>query len=101
MIRTSVAFVRGTVIALALGLAPAAPPSAHAAAPAKAAAAKKKPVSIEERASNLKPGQWVWKPELASEGEIDIVVSIPLQLAYVFRGGTLIGAATVSTGAPG
>jgi lipoprotein-anchoring transpeptidase ErfK/SrfK len=32
---------------------------------------------------------------------VEIVVSIPLQKAYVYRGGTLIGATTVSTGMPG
>jgi lipoprotein-anchoring transpeptidase ErfK/SrfK len=34
-------------------------------------------------------------------GEVEMVVSIPLQRAYVYRGGTLIGVTTVSTGKPG
>jgi lipoprotein-anchoring transpeptidase ErfK/SrfK len=106
MVRTSVALVRGTVIALAIGLAPVTSLAAKAPAAAKAAAAKKAPVkkapvSIEERAASLKPGHWVWRPELAPGGAIDIVVSLPLQMAYVFRGGTLVGATTVSTGQPG
>ena len=49
----------------------------------------------------LAPGEFVWKPELASEGEVEIVVSVPLQRAFVYRGGTLIGVSTVSTGRPG
>jgi len=90
MIRTPV-LVRGSLVALALSLA-AAPPLA--AKPAFTA-------SIEERIDNLKPGHWVWQPERAPEGDVEIVVSLPLQKAYVYRGGTLIGAATVSTGRPG
>ena len=49
----------------------------------------------------LRPGEYVWQPELASEGEIEIVVSLPLQRAYVYRGGVLIGITTVSTGQAG
>ena len=90
MVRTPV-FVRGTVIALAMCFA-ASLSLAKPAAP---------PASIEERIDNLKPGHWVWRPELATDGPVQIVVSIPLQKAYVYRGGTLIGATTVSTGRPG
>lgn len=91
MVRTPV-LVRGTFVALAMCFASAQPLAAKPAAP---------PVSIEERVDTLKPGHWVWRPELAREGEVEIVVSIPLQKAYVYRGGTLIGATTVSTGMPG
>ena len=52
-------------------------------------------------ATSLRPGEFVWQPELASSGEVEIVVSIPQQRAYVYRGGTLIGVTTVSTGRPG
>jgi hypothetical protein len=52
-------------------------------------------------ASALSPGEFVWAPERAPSGEVEIVVSIPLQRAYVYRGGTLIGVTTVSTGRPG
>jgi hypothetical protein len=89
MIRTPV-FVRGALIACAICVTP----SLAAKAPAR-------PVPLEQKISNLKPGHWVWRPELAPAGPVEIVVSIPLQLAYVYRGGTLIGAATVSTGMPG
>jgi len=51
--------------------------------------------------SSLDPGEFVWQPELAAEGPVEMVVSIPLQIAYVYRGGTLIGVTTVSTGRPG
>ena len=51
--------------------------------------------------ASLAPGQFVWQPERASTGPVEIVVSIPLQLAYVYRGGELIGMTTVSTGRRG
>jgi L,D-transpeptidase catalytic domain len=51
--------------------------------------------------SELRPGEFVWQPERAPQGTVEIVVSIPLQRAYVYRGGTLIGVTTVSTGKPG
>src|SRR5688572_20521048 len=50
---------------------------------------------------SLDPGEFVWQPERAQEGAVEVVVSIPLQRAYVYRGGTLIGVTTVSTGRRG
>lgn len=49
----------------------------------------------------LKPGQFVWTPELAPEGPVVIVVSLPEQRAHVYRNGVRIGVSTVSTGMPG
>jgi hypothetical protein len=57
--------------------------------------------SIEARAQSLRPGQFVWQPERAQSGELEIVVSLPQQRAYVYRGDTLIGVSTVSSGQPG
>src|SRR5688572_3254237 len=51
--------------------------------------------------TSLRPGEFVWQPERAQQGTVEIVVSIPLQRAYVYRGGTLIGVSTVSTGRTG
>ena len=56
---------------------------------------------IVSEATSLRPGQFVWQPDAAAAGEVEIVVSLPLQRAYVYRGGTLIGVSTVSTGQPG
>jgi len=56
---------------------------------------------LDPSATFLKPGHYVWHPEASPTGAVKIVVSIPLQIAYVFRGGTLIGASSVSTGLPG
>jgi len=59
--------------------------------------------------NTLKPGQFVWFDEASAEpasyggtdGPISIVISIPQQLAYVYRGGMLIAVSTVSTGRAG
>jgi lipoprotein-anchoring transpeptidase ErfK/SrfK len=66
-----------------------------------AQAAAQTAVEAPAAASALRPGEFVWKPERAPAGDVEIVVSIPLQRAYVYRGGTLIGLTTVSTGKPG
>ena len=69
-------------------------------APVHAASARPA-VSAEASVESLRPGQFVWTPEAAPDGEVEIVVSLPLQRAYVYRGGTLIGVSTVSTGREG
>jgi lipoprotein-anchoring transpeptidase ErfK/SrfK len=50
---------------------------------------------------SLDPGEFVWQPELSTAGPVEVVVSIPQQIAYIYRGGTLIGVSTVSTGRRG
>ena len=50
----------------------------------------------------MQPGAFVWRPEGAPEsGPVSIVVSVPLQTAYVYRGEVLIGVTSVSTGKSG
>lgn len=50
----------------------------------------------------MKPGSYLWRPESAPQGgAISIVVSVPLQTAYVYRGEVLIGVTSVSTGKTG
>jgi hypothetical protein len=51
--------------------------------------------------ADLKPGEYVWHPELSPRGPIVLVVSLPEQRVYVYRNGVLIGASTVSTGKKG
>jgi hypothetical protein len=51
--------------------------------------------------TKLKPGEYLWLPEVSPQGPVVIVVSLPEQLAYVYRNGVLIGASTVSTGKKG
>lgn len=51
--------------------------------------------------SRLKPGEYLWVPEVSPRGPVVMVVSLPEQRAYVYRNGVLIGASTVSTGKKG
>jgi lipoprotein-anchoring transpeptidase ErfK/SrfK len=75
--------------------------AAPVAAQTPVAAQAQPAVAIEAEPGSLDPGQFVWHPEAAPAGAVEIVVSIPQQIAYVYRGGTLIGVSTVSTGRPG
>lgn len=95
MVRTHLHLVRGIAVALLLGVAPM--PSLQAAEPEPAEETE----SIEARLAALKPGGYVWEPERAEAGPVEIVVSLPLQRAYVYRGGTLIGGSTISSGRKG
>jgi hypothetical protein len=52
-------------------------------------------------AAVLKPGQFIWTPELAPAGPMVLIVSLKRQQAYVYRNGVRIGATTVSTGKKG
>lgn len=90
-------FVAGSVLLLAF--TPVCSAYAEVVGPA-AAAVETAPAAV-ETATALRPGEFVWQPERSPVGEVEMVVSIPLQRAYVYRGGTLIGVTTVSTGKPG
>jgi hypothetical protein len=58
--------------------------------------------AIEARAAGLKPGEYVWRDDAVERtGTVEVVISLPSQLAFVYRGGTLMGISTVSTGKPG
>ena len=59
------------------------------------------PTSIASSAADLQPGQYVWNPQVAPPGQLVIVVSIPEQMAHVYRSGVRIGVSTVSTGKEG
>ena len=49
----------------------------------------------------LKPGQWVWAPQIAPAGPILVYVDLGRQLATVYRNGVRIGVSTISSGRPG
>ena len=49
----------------------------------------------------LKPGGYLWAPQIAPRGPVTIVISLASQRAYAYRNGVPIGVSTVSTGAPG
>jgi len=46
----------------------------------------------------LKPGQYVWHDVPESAGPERVVISLSDQMAYVYRGDTLMAAATISSG---
>jgi len=56
---------------------------------------------IETKAAALKPGTYLWMPERAAGGRVEMVVSLAEQKAYVYRGGELMAVTTVSTGKKG
>ena len=61
----------------------------------------KEPEPVGTDPASLKPGQFLWDAGAAPDGPLVIVVSLPLQVAKVYRNGIRIGAAGVSTGKPG
>ena len=57
--------------------------------------------SIVRTVAKLRPGQYVWAPEVAPTGPVLLIVNLTTQRATLFRNGVPIGATTVSTGRPG
>lgn len=59
------------------------------------------PPAVDGAIERLKPGEYLWAPEIAPEGPVSIIVSLKTQRAYAYRNGVPIGVSTVSTGKPG
>ena len=57
--------------------------------------------SIAETVKSLKPGQFLWMPQVAPEGPVLVWVNLSTQRALVYRNGVPIGVTTVSTGKTG
>ena len=51
--------------------------------------------------TDLKPGEYLWHPEISPTGPIVLVVSLDEQRAYVYRNGIAIGLTTISSGKAG
>ena len=81
----------GTIVALACAAVPA-----SAGEPVDRAS-----TSLDVAAQSLKPGQYHWRDYDTSIGAISMVISRTAQIAYVYRGQTLVGVASVSTGKRG
>ena len=81
-------------VLLSLGL-PAPTPALAQGAP------KSAQLELAKQADKLKPGQWVWKPEIAPKGPILVYVDLGRQLATVYRNGVRIGVSTISSGRDG
>lgn len=84
-------------------------PATAAPKPKAAAAAPKAPAKPKKstrpapppRLPVLKPGEYRWWPELAPEGPVAMVVSLPEQRVSVYRNGVRIGVSTISSGKRG
>jgi lipoprotein-anchoring transpeptidase ErfK/SrfK len=76
-----------------------------AALPASGAVAQGSPTSapaaLLDQPASLKPGQWVWAPELAPHGPLLVYVDLTRQLATVYRNGVRFAVTTISSGKPG
>jgi lipoprotein-anchoring transpeptidase ErfK/SrfK len=57
-------------------------------------------VALVEAAASLAPGKYLWEEDIAA-GPVSILISIPDQKAYVYRGDQLVAVSTVSTGKEG
>lgn len=57
--------------------------------------------SVVQTVHAMKPGDYLWAPEIAPAGPVMIIISLPDQRAYVYRNGVPIGVSTVSTGKEG
>jgi hypothetical protein len=52
-------------------------------------------------AEKIPAGRFEWEPEKAIEGSLAILVSLPRQMLYVYRGNVLIARSSISSGRPG
>ncbi len=59
------------------------------------------PVSFINQADRLKPGQWVWAPQLAPDGPVLVYVDLTRQTATIYRNGVRMAVSTISSGRPG
>ena len=57
--------------------------------------------SVVEIVNRLRPGEYVWAPQIAPEGPTLLIVNLKTQRAVLYRNGVPIGASTVSSGRPG
>ncbi len=64
-------------------------------------AIQSEPLDLANQEDELKPGEWVWAPQLAPAGPVLVYVDLNRQMATVYRNGVRIGVSTVSSGKPG
>ena len=101
--RLALALALSSAFALAIPTAPAAgsyeTPEAKAAASDAAAYARDD--MVEAFGDKwLKPGQYLWRDVPGSAGAGRVVISLSDQLAFLYRGDTLVAVATISSGTP-
>ena len=81
--------------ALVLGLASELSPLLAQGAPTSAE------LQLAKQADVLKPGEWVWAPQVARSGPVLVYVDLGRQRATVYRNGVRIGVSTISSGKGG
>ena len=59
------------------------------------------PGSVMEAAERLKPGDYIWAPDIAPKGPLLMIVSLTTQRGTLYRNGVPIAITTVSTGKAG
>jgi hypothetical protein len=64
-------------------------------------APQSEPLDLAAQEDKLKPGEWVWAPQLAPDGPVLVYVDLNRQIATVYRNGVRIAVSTVSSGKPG
>lgn len=57
--------------------------------------------TVAEAAARLRPGQYLWAPQVAPSGPMVMIVNLKTQRATVYRNGLPIGITTISTGRRG
>ena len=57
--------------------------------------------SVAETVMRLKPGEYVWSPQIAPAGPMLLIVNLTSQRAVLYRNGLPVAATSVSTGRPG
>lgn len=57
--------------------------------------------SVMETVERLKPGEYLWAPDVSPVGPVLIIISLANQRAVTYRNGVPIGVSTVSTGKQG
>src|SRR5262249_5661482 len=63
--------------------------------------ARHRDLSVVEKATRLRPGQYVWEARAASAGPLFLVIDLTTQRALLYRNGLPIAASTVSTAGRG
>jgi len=59
------------------------------------------PAELARLADQLKPGEWVWAPQVAPAGPLLVYVDLSRQRASVYRNGVRIAVSTISSGKEG
>jgi len=58
-------------------------------------------VAVERAAGAMRPGDHRWADDPTVPGPVSIVGSVPMQMAFVYRGSTMIAATSISSGKDG